>query len=863
MVEGAGAGFRRELGHKVRLAVAAAGQLGAATTASIVRNSVTASVGELHRRLSAASLPGVVAPGRLEAFEPVTGVHGAAGACCRFSQAELEVFFLAPDVVRLSWGPDDEPLPYATSAWPGAGCEVEVSGQPATGCVVSSEALEIEVGPRGSVLCRHPGGELLRRDLPPLRRGAQRSLRSTLRQGEVVSGLGEAAAGVDRRGRRFELWNRDPGGSWGPGRDPLYCPVPVLVGLHPRGDVLTFFENSYRGVVTLDGHGPPPPGGPGAEVCFSGGMLRYYVMVGPLPRLLERFTELTGRPSMAPRWAFGYHQCRWGYRSEADVEEVAAGFEAEDLPLSAIHLDIDYMAGYRVFTVDPGRFPDLRRVTSDLARRSTRLVTIVDPGVKIDGDFDLYRQGLCGDRFVKDPFGRPAKGVVWPGPSVFPDFTDEETRRWWGEQYRGLLDAGVAGFWHDMNEPTSITIFGDPTLPPTARHRMEGRGGSHLEAHNLYGLLMDRAGHEALAAQRPRHRPFVVSRSGWAGLQRWAWLWTGDVESSWAGLRQQVPTIVALGLSGIPFCGPDIGGFNGVPSPELFVRWLELSVTLPYCRTHAVVGAPPREPWRFPEPYRSAVGRLIRFRYRFLPFLYTLAEEACRTGHPMVRPLWWPRPGSEGARPPAKALDDSFLLGDAVLVAPLGAPVAPPHTGGLTVEVPAGSWRRWHPMGGDHDGGAAPVDGPGQAHLEASLGEPVLLVRQGSILPLDDAWASGPARLSLDHRPLRPALHIWPDASGRADGTVYDDEGDGFGPWRRTTWSLEPDGSVFVLTASTEGDFPAPPALTVVLHGLGVAGAEADGRTCRPEATRDGARIHCPGSFRRLTIRRDPLHAPA
>ncbi len=262
--------------------------------------------------------------------------------------------------------------------------------------------------------------------------------------------------------------------------------------------------------------------------------------------------------------------------------------------------------------------------------------------MKIDPDYEVFREGRDEHRFCTDGHGHLAEGVVWPGRSVFPDFTDPGTRSWWAGKYRTLTDAGVAGIWHDMNEPTSIALLGDPTLPTTTRHDFDGRGGDHGEGHNLYGLLMNRAGYEGLSEARPGRRPFIVSRSGWAGMQRWAWNWTGDVASTWESMRQQVATVVGLGLSGVPYSGSDIGGFSGVPDDELYLRWLQMSVFMPYCRTHSVRGVPPREPWCFAEPTRALVAGWIRFRYRLLPYLYTLAHLATETGAPLVRPLWWP-----------------------------------------------------------------------------------------------------------------------------------------------------------------------------------------------------------------------------
>jgi alpha-glucosidase len=345
------------------------------------------------------------------------------------------------------------------------------------------------------------------------------------------------------------------------------------------------------------------------------------------------------------------------------------------------------MDGYRVFTFDRTRFADPPGLAREVAMSGVRLVTIVDPGVKIDPGYDIYRQGVEGRHLCVDDRGRPAEGVVWPGRVVFPDFTDARARTWWADHYRVLTDAGIAGVWHDMNEPTSISLLGDPSLPLSTRHDFDGRGGDHGEGHNLYGLLMNRAGFEGLVRARPERRPFIVSRSGWAGMQRWAWNWTGDVASTWPAMRQQMATVIGLGLSGVPYSGPDIGGFSGVPHDELYVRWLQMSVMLPYCRTHSVLGAPAREPWRFEEPTRSTIISWLRFRYRLLPYLYTLAHQATASGAPLVRPLWWPSPaGNVGAAnvadgapaDPAWAThgdsDDAFFLGDALLVAPVTEP---------------------------------------------------------------------------------------------------------------------------------------------------------------------------------------------
>ena len=473
-------------------------------------------------------------------------------------------------------------------------------------------------------------GALRYHELPPLRRGARRTYRRRLRPVESISGLGEQAAGLDLRGMTLRLWNRDPGGAWGPGQNPLYASIPVMVSRSAAGATLAFVENSYDAELTVGSarHDAPVD----VEMRFVGGMVRTWVAVGNHASVLERYTGLTGRHPLPPRWALGYHQCRWGYRTQVEASEILAGFASREIPLSVLHLDIDYMDSYRVFSVSPERYRDLPALRSAAGAQGARLVTIVDPAVASRANDPVYAEGMAEGHFVVEDDGRVHVGTVWPGWAVFPDFTRPATRHWWSSLYPRLLDQGIDGIWHDMNEPTSITLTGDRTIPRSARHDNEGRGGDHRESHNVYGLLMNRAGHEGLVTARPERRPFIVSRSGWAGMQRYAWNWTADVTSTAAGLTQQITTFLGLGLSGVAFTGSDIGGFSGIPKPELYLRWLELGIVSPFARTHSVLGAPAREPWCWPSPFAEQVAALIALRYRILPYLYTLAGEVAASG---------------------------------------------------------------------------------------------------------------------------------------------------------------------------------------------------------------------------------------
>ncbi len=748
-----------------------------------------------------------VDPGQLADATPIPG-----GARFRFARAGLEVCFLAPDLVRLTWGPGTLPVPYAIarSEWP----EVAVAVQPAdSGWSLASAALHVTVQPDGSVCFRDDAGHLLREDMPAQRRGEAWTHCARLRPEERLYGLGERAAHLNVRPGSYRMWNRDPAGHYEPGADPLYMGIPVYVGVHAVGSYLVFFENSHPATFDL---------GESAQAHFEGGALRFYFIAGPPDRAVERYSELTGRPPLPPRWALGYHQSRWGYRSAEDVRAVVAGFRQHDLPLDAVHLDIDYMEGYRVFTVDPERFPDLAGLARELEQQGIRLVAIVDCGVKRDRRYDVYRAGLAEGVFCTLPDGRPAYGPVWPGWCAFPDFTAPRARAWWGRQYRVLAEAGIGGFWHDMNEPTAYAAWGEMTLPRPTRHALDGRGGDHGEAHNLYGMLMNRAGYEGLRQERPERRPWIVSRSGWAGLQRYAWNWTGDTATSWGMLRQTIATVLGLGLSGIPYSGPDVGGFSGAPSPELYVRWFQMAAFLPFFRTHSACTTPPREPWCFGEPALGIARSFLRLRCRLRPYLYTLAWEAAQRGHPLARPLFWP----DAPDPDLWDVDDAYLLGPALLVAPIVDEGARERE----VHLPRGGW---HDFWDDTH-----HEGPGQVRLAAPLERIPLLVRAGSVLPMEEDG--------------RLVLHIYPPAAAQAGGgLLYSDAGDGYGPGRldRFTLAWEEKGDL-VLTRTEEGEYPFPHgAVELRLHGAAAEHAWIDGL----EVDRPGPVLHA-GPFSQVRM---------
>jgi alpha-glucosidase len=737
------------------------------------------------------------------------------GAHFQYEHAEMEIIFLAPDLARITWqlteNPLPQPVPYALARtdWPPVTDRWQVDLEEMT---FSTRAMHVSVQNDGGLIFRDSNGKNLREELPPEYHGNAVGHRVLLEPEAHIYGLGEHITRMNRRGDlsinsksgscSFRLWNYQPSGAYSTGCDPIYINIPVYITLHNQGAYLAFYENSHPATFSFETT---------AEIYFDNGPLRYYIITGPIQHLIERYTELTGRPPLPPRWALGYHQSRWGYKTEADIRQVITGFHENNLPISAIHLDIDYMDGYRVFTVDNERFPDLKKLTTDLEIDGVKTVTILNPGVKRDPEYDIYRDGFKNNLYVKDHNGKPIHGVVWPGWSAYPDFTDPKTRQWWGSLYPRLLDLGVAGFWHDMNEPVSFASWGDTTLPLSAQHEFDGRKGQHAEAHNLYGLLMARAGYEALHKQLPDRRPWIFTRSGWAGVQRYAWSWTGDIETSWACLRMTVPEIIGLGLSGFPFTGPDIGGFSALPSPELYTRWFQLATFLPFFRTHSPIGTPRREPWVFGEPTTSIIRDFLRLRYQLMPFLYTQVWDVCHTGHPFIRPLFWLDPADTRLWD----IDDAFMLGDSLLV----APVLEESNHSRSIILPRGEWYNfWNNAGQDND--QLFSNGPDKVEIATSLERIPVLVRAGTILPMEEK--------------SKLILHIYPviasDSSFAARGTLYSDAGDGYGPHRVDHFNFTRDQDGFELTRISDGDYPFPEnGMTLQLHGYHATQVWVDG----------------------------------
>ncbi|GAP46795.1 TIM-barrel domain-containing protein [Streptomyces azureus] len=744
-------------GRDLVRSVIAVGSVGAAQGVRTVRAAWR------RRRADATGLPSRGAerarvPGAVQEVEP-----GPGGGVVRFSRSELRILVAVNGAVFYGWdGAEPEPSYALAGQCPEADPRAVLEPDKDGGWRVVAERVTVVVSRHGAVEVRTPGGVTLRRDLPPrwwepVGGGTARWMqRSEVAADARFFGLGGRAAGPRLPDGTYRLWNTDPGYAFGPGDDPLYITMPVQMVVSDGGTHLVFHDSSWDGTVTLregeEGAGSGHDRAGTSELRMDGGPLRCWVMVGTPARVLLAWASLTGAPALPPAWALGHHHARWGFGSEQEVRRIVAGYLEHGLPLDAVHLDIDHLDAHQVFTVDQDRFPKLPVLAEELRRDGIRLVSIVDPAVKALPGNAVYDGGTAEDAFVRDASGQVVQGVVWPGDAVFPDFTHARVREWWGGLYEERLAQGFSGFWHDMNEPTSFTAFGESTLPRSARHSLEGRGGDHREAHNVYALCMARAGFEGLRKLAPEERPFLFSRSGWAGMQRYGGTWSGDVATGWPGLRASLALVMGLGLCGVPYSGPDIGGFDGDPSPELYLRWFQLGAYLPLFRTHASLRAGRREPWEFGAEVLEHARVALVERRRLLPYFMTLAHLARRTGAPYVRPLWWAAPEERALRD----CGDAFLLGDSLLV----APVLDPGADRRAVQLPRG---RWYDTVTEQA-----YEGPAQVLVDAPLSRIPVFARAGAVLPVRGEEGG------LE-------LEVWAPARGQTGGgQVVPDGGEGW-----------------------------------------------------------------------------------
>lgn len=650
--------------------------------------------------------------------------------------------------------------------------------------------------------------------------GTTITLRRPLAEDEHLYGLAERNAPLDNRGTSFPIWNSDPGET----RDhhdvsSMYTSIPFYIGIHASTGQAYGLLIDHYGRIEMDmGRSETHI----AQMSLQDESMVVYYFAGPtISEVLRQYTDLTGRMPLPALWTLGYHQCRWGYTTEQRVEEITTTMREHQHPCDSIWLDIDYMQGYRAFTWNNETFPDPEAMTQRVHERGFKLVTIIDPGVKIDENYVPYQEMLERDYLCRYPDGQPAEGNVWPGVCNFPDFSRQEVRDWWGQKYGQLLDIGVDGIWNDMNEPaltnfvpesmTSLPIK-ENTLNNSVMHRAggeeptnpDGPAQPHSLFHNAYGLQMIRASYEGLLHLRPDTRPFVLSRSGTTGVQRYAAIWTGDNRSTWENIPLAINMCLNAGLSGQAFVGADIGGFWDDTTGELLTRFAQLGAFMPFYRNHSNIHAHNQEPWAFGEPFESAYRQALETRYRFLPYLYTLFQQASEDGSPVMRPLFYHY--AQDAQ--AYSAQDQFLVGDRLL----SAPIVTESATSRSVYLPAGTWFDFWTGTTTYNGGAS-------AEIPAPLERWPLLVRENSILP------TGPVMQYTGEKPCDPlTFTCYMTENGEASYTLYEDDGHSRaytqGAFALTTLTCKiEDGDITVsLNEKHEGYTPAREFYEIVVH---------------------------------------------
>lgn len=614
-------------------------------------------------------------------------------------------------------------------------------------------------------------------------------------------GLGQKTGFLDKKGREYVMWNTDEP-SHTPLRDPLYVSIPFFIEHQPSaGSFGLFVDRTCRLSFDMGCKKSDE-----LRITADDNEIEYYIFCGEdIKSVVSQYTALTGRMQMPPKWALGYHQSRYSYEDEESVLSVAQKFREKKIPCDAVHLDIDYMNGYRVFTWNKKKFRNHGKMIKKLSSMDFKTVVIVDPAVKKDIFYSVYKDGMQKDLFCKTDKDRTYTGEAWAGASAYPNFFKSATKHWWSRNHEELFSEGVSGIWNDMNEPTDFSQEkpGDRTTATVPDDVTADRDGIKLtfkNCHNAYGLEMCKATHHAFTVYKPGRRPFILTRSAYAGIQKYAAVWCGDNHSWWEQLASSIPMYINLGLSGVAFCGGDAGGFQEDASPELFARWMQMASFVPFFRGHSNKGTKLHEPWQFGQEVEDICRKYISLRYEFMPYLYTEIKRACETGLPVMRPLVLEYRDDENTF----SLDDQFMVGEDLLV----APVVRPGVSKRMVYLPEGKW---------YDYWTDKVFSGREFYIaDCPLDTMPLFVRAGSIIPKSSAGQS------LSEKNISE-LYINAYKGADACYTLYEDDGVSCdyknGKYLKTTFSFDNESGKVQVSSQT-GDFsPNRDGFRVVIHG--------------------------------------------
>ena len=723
---------------------------------------------------------------------------------CANGKVLLEI--LAPDLVRIRFGPDGA-FSYERS-W--AVCkedwkEVEWDCDEQKDFVrIATTELDIYAQKEPFLLSfTDKDGNVISRDASPVEwsraeEGYMTKCTKEMPLDEHYYGFGEKTGKLDKRRSNMTMWNTDAYG-YDKTTDPLYQSIPFFIGLRDGDAYGIFFDNTYRTFFDM---------GASYEDRYLfgsyGGEMNYYFFYGPsIKKVIERYTDLTGKPFMPPMWALGHQISRYSYYPQERVLEIARELRARQIPCDTIYLDIDYHEGFKPFTWDRERFPDPAGTISSLEDLGFKVIPIVDPAIKAERGYEPYDEGITNGYFLRLGNGSIYKDNMWPGLCAWPDFTRPEVREWWGGLYSDLISCGVDGIWNDMNEPAVFNETREPkkTMVNDTVFWDNGLNTTHRKNHNVYALTEVMGTYEGVKELMGGKRPFILSRAGYAGIQRYAATWTGDNTASWEHLALQIPMFLNMGLSGLSFTGSDIGGFIGTPSPELLTRWYEASVFAPLCRDHTAKGTYDQEPWVYGSYYEGIMRDYLDLRYSFLPYMYGLCYESSVSGYPILRPLFFEFQEDEETY----TIEDEFMVGPSILV----APVAEEGADERLVYLPEGTW--WDYWSDE------PVEGPRWIDYEAPLDILPLFIRGGSMIPEQE-----PVQRTGKFNNI--TLNVYPELSEKWEGSYvfYEDDGESIGaPFSLTEFTVKKEGKDLLLETKKEGRYDAGrDSIWLKFHGL-------------------------------------------
>jgi len=618
-------------------------------------------------------------------------------------------------------------------------------------------------------------------------------------EGESFYGLGDKPVDINLKGKRFENWVTDSF-AFGRETDPIYKAIPFYIGLHHKKAYGIFFDNTFRSFFDFCHERRNI-----TSFWAQGGEMNYYFIYGPnISDVVSNYTDLTGKPhQLPPLWALGFHQCKWSYYPESKVKEVTNKFRKLQIPCDAIYLDIDYMDGFRCFTWNKEYFPDPKRMVKELADDGFKTIVIIDPGIKIDNDYSVYKEGLEKDYFCKRADGPYMKGKVWPGECYFPDFTNPEVREWWSDLFRELVeDIGVKGVWNDMNEPAIMDVPGK-TFPNDVRHNYEGERCSHRKAHNVYGMQMARATYQGLKKFSYPKRPFVITRAAYSGTQRYSSTWMGDNVATWDHLAIANNQAQRMCMSGFSFAGSDIGGFAEQPNGELFVRWIQLGIFHPFCRVHSSGDHGDQEPWAFGKSMTDIVRKFIEIRYQLLPYLYTAFWRYADEGIPMLKSLVLYDQEDRHTH----FRNDEFVFGEKILV----CPILEPNAKGRRMFFPKGEWYNfWN---------NEIVNGGEEKWVDADIDSLPIFVKAGAIIP------KYPIQQYVGEKEIEQLKLDVYFKLGKEKSQVYEDAHDGYdykkGRYSLRNFTLEGKETSLTIQQYKSGKFITPyETFEIKLNGL-------------------------------------------